>query len=70
MNGVHGVGEHALGLVVGEHRVAPGLSLSRLLMEAQHVQEDQQLLGLATQLHAQVNLVSLQAIRKRYNTMW
>ena len=54
MSGVHGVGEHALGHVVGAHKVAPGLSLNRPPMEAQHALEDQQLLGPATRILAQV----------------
>ena len=57
MSGVHGVGEHALGLVVGAHRMATGLYLNRLPMEARHALEEQQLLGPAAQFPAQVYLV-------------
>ena len=55
MNGVHGVGEHALRLVVAAHRVAPGPSLNRPPMEAQIALEKPQLRNPATQIHAQVH---------------
>ena len=54
VNGAHGVGEHALEHVVGAHRVDPGLSLNRLLMEAQHAQENPLLHAHATQILAKL----------------
>ena len=53
MSGVHGVGEYAQGLVAEALRVVQGLSHNRLLMEARHAVEDQQLLGPAAQTPAQ-----------------
>ena len=51
---MHGFGDHALRHVVGANGVAPGLSLNSRPMEAQHALEDQQLLGPATRILAQV----------------
>ena len=55
MSGVHGVGELALRLVVAAPRVAPGLSLKKLPMEAQNALEKQQLHNPATLNPAQVH---------------
>ena len=57
MSGVHGVGELALPLVVGAPRVAQGLSLNKLPMEAQNALEKQQLPNPATLNHAQLALL-------------
>ena len=54
MSGVHGVGELALRLVVVVPKVAQGLSLNKLPMEAQNALEKQQLLDPAMLNHAQV----------------
>ena len=53
VNGVHGVGEHALKHVVGVQRVDPGLSCNRLPMEELNAQENPQLVVCATRIIAQ-----------------
>ena len=55
MSGVHGVGELALPLVVVVPKVAQGLSLNKLPMEAQNALEKQQLHNPATLNPAKVH---------------
>ena len=54
MSGVHGVGEHAPGLVVGEHKVVKGPYLNRLQMEAAHAKVDLHRQELVTRILVQV----------------
>ena len=49
-SGVHGAGDHVRKLAVEAHRLALGLSLSRLSMEERHALEIQQPLRTATHI--------------------
>ena len=49
-SGVHGAGDHVRKLAVEAHRLALGLSLSRLSMEERHALEIQQQLRTATHI--------------------
>ena len=58
MSGVHGVGEHAQGLVAEAPRMVQGLSHNRLPMVEDHALDNQQKLDLAILIHVQIKVTN------------